>query len=201
MRSRREVIAHVGTKKPFEMTLVEDDDVIETLATDGTDETLDVGRLSRRSWSNELFRDTEAVQSALESFTINGIAVAQQITGSGVEGEGFDDLLRSPLGGWVSSDIEVDDLASLMLDNKEHIKDSKGYRGHGEEIDRSEAPDVIVEKRPPGLRWRLAVANQILRYRRLGDVNAQHLQLAVNSRCTPANVIARHAPNELTDFL
>ncbi len=115
--------------------------------------------------------------------------------------EGFDDLLRRPLGGRVSSDIEVDDLAAFMLDNKEHVEDSKGHRGHGEEIDRSDVPDVFLEKRPPGLRRRLAATNHVLGHRRLGDVDAQHLQLAVNSRCTPAKVIARHAPNELTDFL
>ncbi len=39
-----------------------------------------------------------------------------------------------------------------------------------------------------------------LRHRRLGNGDAEHLQLAVNSRGTPANVLWRHAPNELADF-
>ena len=59
---------------------------------------------------------------------------------------------------------------------------------------------MIVEERSPGLRRRLTVADHILRDRRLGDVDAQHLQLAVNSRSTPANVFSGHAPNELTNF-
>ena len=42
MCSRREVIPHVGTKKPLQMTLVEDDDMVETFAADGADETLDI---------------------------------------------------------------------------------------------------------------------------------------------------------------
>ena len=49
-------------------------------------------------------------------------------------------------------------------------------------------------------RW-LPAPNHVLRHRRLSDVDAEHLQLAVNSRCTPANVISRHAPNELADAL
>ena len=47
------------------------------------------------------------MQPAPESFTVDGIAIAQQIAGSGVEGKGFDHLLHSPLSGWASGDIEV----------------------------------------------------------------------------------------------
>ena len=43
MCSSREVISRVGTKNPLEMTLVEDNDMIETLATDQADEALDIG--------------------------------------------------------------------------------------------------------------------------------------------------------------
>ena len=51
----------------------------------------------------------------------------------------------------MGSDIEVHDLASIMSEHEEHIEDSKCHRGHGEEIDRSEIPDVIVQERAPGL--------------------------------------------------
>ncbi len=55
MCPRREVIPRVGTEKPFEMTLIEDDDMIETFAADGADQTLDIGRLPGGAWSNGHF--------------------------------------------------------------------------------------------------------------------------------------------------
>ncbi len=114
------------------MPLVEDDDVVETFAAKRADETLDIGRLPGRAWSNEHFRDAETTQSAPEWFTVYGIAITQQIAGRGVKGKGFDDLLCRPLSGRVSSDVEVDDLASLMSKHEDHIEDSKGQRGHGD---------------------------------------------------------------------
>ena len=55
---------------------------------------------------------------------------------------------------------------------------------------------MIVQKGPPRLRWRLRMMDHVLCNYRLGDVNAEHLQLAVNPRCTPANVVARHCPDK-----
>ena len=53
--------------------------------------------------------------------------------------------------------VEVYDLASLVLEHREHAEDSKTQRGDNEEIDGSEVPDVIVEERSPALRRRLTV--------------------------------------------
>ena len=92
------------------------------------------------------------MQRAPESFTVDGVAVALQIAGSGVEGKGFDHLLRSPLGARECGDIEAHDLTSLMPEHKEHLEDSKGRRGHGEIIDRREVSGVVVKEGPPGQR-------------------------------------------------
>ena len=75
-----------------------------------------------------------------------------------------------------------------------------GVKNLGEEIDRDEVLEVIVEKRPPSLRRGMTLANHVLCDRRLGDLDTQHLQLAVNARGTPANVLAGHAADESAHF-
>ena len=160
MCSRPEIIPDVRRKNPLEMTYVEDDDMVETLVTDGADATLEIGWLPRRWWGNEHLRDAEDLQPAAESFTVAGIGIAHQITGSRVKREGLNQLPRSPLGGRVSSDVKVQDLASLMPEHEEHMEDLKCHGRYGEEIDRSEVPDGIVEERPPSLRRWLAAANR-----------------------------------------
>src|SRR5262249_44034213 len=53
------------------------------------------------------------------------------------------------------------------------------------------------EERPPGLRWRLGVpAADVLRDRRLGDVDAEFEQFAVNPWRSPERIILRHRPNQ-----
>ena len=84
------IICKVRRKKSFELTFIEHDDMVEALASDRADDTFDVGRLPGRAWRDEHFRDAEAVQPTPESFTVDGIAIAQQIMGSSIEGEGLD---------------------------------------------------------------------------------------------------------------
>jgi len=55
---------------------------------------------------------------------------------------------------------------------------------------------MIIQKGSPRLRWWLRRLDHILCDCRLGDVNAEHLQLAVNSWCAPANVVSRHCPDK-----
>ena len=56
---------------------------------------------------------------------------------------------------------------------------------------------MIVQKAPPRLRWRLRVMDHVLCDGRLGDMDAQQLKFAVNSRCTPANVVSKHRPDKI----
>ena len=50
VRSRVLVVRDVGSQHPPEMSLIEDDDVVQTLATDGPDDAFDVGILPERAW-------------------------------------------------------------------------------------------------------------------------------------------------------
>ena len=66
------------------MTLVEDHDVIQALATDRTDHALDASVLPRRAWGRDDFRDPHRSDSPAEVLAIRGVTVAQQIARSSV---------------------------------------------------------------------------------------------------------------------
>ena len=93
MGSRRVVVGHIRAKDPFEVTLIEDDDMIETLAADGANQTLHVGRLPRRVWGDAYILAAEAAHPAAEAFAVDGIAVAQQVPGCRLPREGLYRLL------------------------------------------------------------------------------------------------------------
>ena len=133
------------------MTRVEDDDMIEALATDGADEPLDIGRLPGRARCDAHFINTEAAHTAPEWSAVDGIAVAQQVARRGVEGKRLDYLLCRPLGRGVFGDVEVHDLPPFMSQHEKDVENTKGGCGDGEEVNGHEVFDMIIEEGAPGL--------------------------------------------------
>jgi hypothetical protein len=50
------------------------------------------------------------------------------------------------------------------------------------------------------LRWWTMSPNHVLSHGRLGDLDAEHKQLAVDARCTPQRVLSTDAPNKAPDI-
>ena len=94
----------------------------------------------------------------------------------------------------------MDDASPVVRQDHEDEQDLEHHRGHGEEVHGDEAPDVVVEKGPPGLRRRRSTADQVLGDRRLGDLEAQLLELPVNPRRTPQGVGRGHPSDERSDL-
>ena len=68
---------------------MEHDDVIEALATNGCNHSLDVGSLPKRAWCRHNFADAHISHLLLELTAEDGIAVAQQVAGTLGKGKGL----------------------------------------------------------------------------------------------------------------
>ena len=99
------------------MTLVEDDDVIETFATDRADDALDIAILPWRPRCSDNFLDGHRLSAIAEGLTIRRVAVSQQKSGCGVPGEGLGDLAGQPDLCRVLGDLEMDDFSSLVTED------------------------------------------------------------------------------------
>ena len=136
------------------MGFVQHHDVVEALAAERADETFHVRILPRRSRRRLDFADPHAFHSARELDAVDPVAVAQEVSRGSLPGERLHELLGRPLGGGGVGDVEVDDASPIMRQDHEDEQHLEHHRGHGEEVDGDEAPQVVVEKRSPGLRWR-----------------------------------------------
>ena len=85
----------------------------------------------------------------------------------GLPGEGLHELLRRPLGRGGVGDVDVKDAPPLMRQDHEDEQDLEQHGGDDEEVHGDQAPEVVVEKRVPGLRRGRAPVAQILGYCRL----------------------------------
>jgi hypothetical protein len=99
-------------------------------------------------------------------------------------------------------DVEMQDKPAIVADDKETVEDAERDRGHGEEVHRRNRFPVILKKCAPTLGWP-GISGRALHPARdgsLGDVKAQHEELAVNARSTPGWVLRHHAEDQLPNF-
>ncbi len=97
-------------------------------------------------------------------------------------------------------DVEMQNPPPIVAQNDQHKKDSQGRGWNCEGIKRDYFLAMVLEKRPPRLRWRPTALDHVLRDRCLGDLDPEFLQFPVNSRGTPERIGPAHTPNQVPDL-
>ena len=105
------VVREVASQEVAQVTLAQDQDMVETVAPDRSDQAFGEGILPRASGSREDFLDLHALHALAERLTVDRVAIAEEIGRGGVVGKGVHDLLSSPRGGGMLGDVEVKDPA------------------------------------------------------------------------------------------
>src|SRR5216684_4991671 len=78
VRPRAVVVAEVVAQTTAEVLLVEDDDVVEELATDGADHALGEGVLPGRAWCRENFGDSHALHPSPKLSPVDAVAITEE---------------------------------------------------------------------------------------------------------------------------
>ena len=91
----------------------------------------------------EHFFDSHSLNPASEQSAVDGVAIPQQIAWRRVFRKRFDDLLRSPIRGWMLGHIKVDNPSSLMCQHNKNKQDSELQRRYREEVDGDELTNMI----------------------------------------------------------
>src|SRR5260370_35203599 len=103
MRSNAVVIGRIVFQNPAQMFLAQDNDVVQTLAPDRSDQPFCKAILPRRSWCDRLVPDPHGAQSACDDCTVDPIAIPDHITRSPIPRKRLGYLTINPLprqGGW-----------------------------------------------------------------------------------------------------
>jgi hypothetical protein len=95
----------------------------------------------------------------------------------------------------MGGDCHVPDASPVVGEEHQNEQEAVGRRRDDEEIGRDDLADVIPKEGAPGLRRRLASANQLFRDSGLTDVDSKFQQFAMNSRRAPARIRVRHVAN------
>src|ERR1700682_4533279 len=154
MRSHAVVIVRIVFQNPTQMFLVQDNDVVQTLAPDRSDQPFGKAVLPRRGrWYWLVAHAHSAVDS---------ISISDHIARSAIPRKSLGDLTCNPLRRRVGCDADPDEISAIKPDDDEAIQQLKANGRHYEQIHGGDVRRVVSQKGPPFLTWRPASLDHIL---------------------------------------
>jgi hypothetical protein len=166
------VIRTIERHQTLQARFTEHDHVIETLATSGSNESLDKGILPRRVRRRKHFLNPDRLcrgPQAIERM----IAIVDQESWRLVPRKSLAQLLGGPRRCRMRGNRDVPNASPIVGEEHQDEQESVGHRRDYEEIGRHDLADVIPQERAPGLRRRLAPAAHVFRDGRLTDVDPE----------------------------
>ena len=145
------VVVEVSSKDSQQVPFIENNEMTKALASNRSDDSLDVRRLPGRTVRNHHLLGAHVCDSASEELTVDRVTIADQLARRFVVRERFDDLLSRPFCARVSRYVEMNNHATVMAENNEGEQDAKRCGRNGEEVDGGDITNMIVEESMPGL--------------------------------------------------
>jgi hypothetical protein len=103
VRPRTMILLKIRGKNSSQMSLIQHNHMIQTLASDRTNQTFRIRVLPRRARRRNHFFDVHAADAPLEDVAIDAIAITNQKPRRRVVRKRLDDLLRCPSCRWMRS--------------------------------------------------------------------------------------------------
>jgi len=96
------------------MSLLRRHDMVETLASDRSDQPFNMPVLPRRAWRDRPISDAHGSHPAGDRDTIGGVTIADEVARRLVPRERFGDLLGDPFGGRMCGHVDPDEPSPLQ---------------------------------------------------------------------------------------
>ena len=185
------------------MSFVQRDDMVQDLSATTSNPSFRDSILPGRLDARPLRFQTRRLQKRDDRGIEFRIAIQDHVTVWASFREGLAQLLDDPLRTRMSSNVEVQDPAAPVLDDKEAVQQLERQRRHGEEVEGDDDLAVILEKRQPPFTWVATASNasQIPGDSPLRDNEAELQQLAVDLRGSPIRVLLRQASDQSANLL
>ena len=154
MRSCAVIVREVRGQDATEVAFAQNEDMIEALAPDRTDEPFHERILPGALGGREHFADPHPLHSLPEGVAVDRVTIAEDVGWRGVVGEGLHELPCGPGRGGMLGHVEVDEAPTMVGEHDQDEEDAQAGGGDREEIEGDEVPGVVGEERPPSLRRR-----------------------------------------------
>jgi hypothetical protein len=137
---------------------------------------------------------------ALEVSAVDGIAIAEQVGGTGLVRERVDDLLSRPGGRGLVGDADVDEFSAVVAEYHEAEEQAKRQGRDHEESDGRDVMTVSSQEGPPGRRRVTGGTAHVLGDGEGGNFIAEEAEFGLNPAPAPGGVFSGHAANQAADL-
>src|ERR1700693_419743 len=191
MRSDAIVIVGVGFQDPTQMHLAQDNDVVQTLTPDRSDQPFGKAVLPGRGWCDRLVPDAPGAQSARDDAAIDPVAIADEVVRSLIPRKCLGYLTCNPFGRGICRDVDPDEVSAVEPDNDEGIEQVETDSWNNEQVHGGDVRRVVTQEGSPALAGRPPPFDHVLGDAGLRDLEPELEQFSVNAWRTPPCLFAR----------
>src|SRR6202021_2131994 len=175
------VVKTIGSQGPAQMSLTQNDDMIQALGADPPDQPFGKAILPRRGRCGRLVPDAHGAQSARDDAAIDPVAIADEVVRSLIPGKCLRYLTCNPFGRGICCDVDPDEVSAVQPDDDEGIEQVETDSWNNEQVHGSNVWRVVMQESPPSLAGRRPSFDHVLGDARLCDLNPELEQFAVNA--------------------
>src|ERR1700726_3520033 len=133
------------------MDLAQDNDVVQTLTPDRSDQPFGKAILPRRRWCGGPVPDAHGAQSARDNAAIDPVAIADEVVRSLIPGKGLRYLTSNPFGRRICRDVDPDQVPAVEPDDDEGIVQVETDSWNNEQVHGGDVRRVGTQEGPPSL--------------------------------------------------
>src|ERR1700722_10487752 len=162
MHSNAVVIGRIVFQNPAQTFLAQNDDAVQTLAPDRSDQPFGKAVLPGRGWCGRLVPDAHGSQSACDDAAIDAVPIANKVVRSLIPRKSFGDLACDPLRRRVGCDVDPDEISAINAYNHEAIQQFEANGRDYEQIHGGNVRSVVSQKGAPFLTGRSTSFDHVL---------------------------------------
>src|SRR6202165_89224 len=178
------------------MCLAQDNDVVQALAPDRSDQPFGKAILPGRGWCNWLISDAHGAKSARDNGAVDPIAVSDHITRSLIPRKCLRYLTCNPFRRRICCDVDPDEVSAAEPDVDEGIEQIEADGRDDKQVHGGNVWRVVTQEGPPSLAGRPPPFDHVLGNARLRDLKPELEQFAVNAWRAPKRVFDAHPPDQ-----
>ena len=187
MRSRVMVILKIAREHSAQVTLAEDNDVIQAFTADRTDQSLDIWVLPWRSRGSDNLRDAHCANAITER---RGHTLCP----------GLGHLAGKPALRGIWGDFEVSDPSAIEAEHDQGIKKLERRGDDYKHVNRGNVGQVVAQEAPPGRGGDFGPPGHPSSNCGLADLDAELEQFSVDAGRSPQRVVLAHTADQSSDF-
>src|SRR5450755_417471 len=178
------------------MCLAEDNDVVQALAPDRSDQPFGKAVLPGRGWRGRLVPDAHGAQSACDDAAIDPIPIADEVARSLIPRKCFRYLTCNPFCRRICCDVDPDQVSAVEPDDDEGIEQVETNSWNNEQVHGGNVRRVVTQEGPPSLAGRRPSFAHVLGDARLRDLKPELEQFAVDTWRAPKRIFDAHPPDQ-----